>query len=159
MCTLILSPTTNGRVRKITAPPKMLLTTSLAAKPSAMPVASTKHCKMLLVQFIICQPPRHGYVQYKSDYYGILLEYLRYHQLLAMIELQIPRYLQCMWPLESTRLRILACQVLELEAAQKENSISMYCTVHNHHWSPKNLFCVILQACSWRVCSIFKWKA
>jgi len=38
---LILSPITKGHVTSSTAPPKKLLTTSFAAKPTAIPVAPT----------------------------------------------------------------------------------------------------------------------
>ncbi len=38
---LILSPITKGRVTSSTAPPKKLLTTSFAAKPTAIPVVPT----------------------------------------------------------------------------------------------------------------------
>ena len=62
------------------------------------------------------------YFGYKSGYKGVRLlkYYLRFHQLLAMTEVQIPQYLQYMWPLQSTRLRISTCQMLQVVAAQEK---------------------------------------
>jgi hypothetical protein len=56
---LILSPITKGHVTSSTAPPKKLLTTSFAAKPTAIPVAPT----LQAINFFI-----HSFDMTRADY-------------------------------------------------------------------------------------------